>query len=304
MGNFSYTIAGCALWNWRLQARQQAKAAQIDSAEVDWLLQGLCQVDSLSLRLGTLADRAEVVTQLPLTALAQLWERRVRDRVPVQHLIGKTAWRNFTLHVSPSVLIPRPETELIIDQVLQFVEQSPKVDQLRRGTWVDMGTGSGAIALGLADALPEAEIIAVDISAEALATAAENAAMNGVSDRIRFLLGSWFAPLAPWRGQLAGVVANPPYIPSAIVPTLQPEVAEHEPHLALDGGPDGLTCIRHLVQTAPEFLQPSGFWLVELMAGQAPTVAELLAQIECYSNIQIGLDLAGKERFVLAQRRE
>ena len=302
MGNFSYRILGCALWEWRQQAIKQAKAASINIAEVDWLLQGLCQVDGLSLRLGTLTDQIEVPAQLSLAALKQLWEKRVCDRVPVQHLVGKTEWRNFILRVSPSVLIPRSETELMIDQVLLAVAQSPKADQLRRSTWVDMGTGSGAIALGLADALPEAEIIAVDISAEALAIATKNAAANGFSDRIQFLQGSWFAPLEPWRGKLAGIVSNPPYIPSEMIPKLQPEVTNHEPHLALDGGSDGLACIRHLIQSAPDFLQLNGFWLVELMASQAPTIAKLLTQTGSYTNIQTGLDLTRIERFVLAQR--
>ncbi|MEL7316113.1 MAG: peptide chain release factor N(5)-glutamine methyltransferase [Cyanobacteria bacterium J06559_3] len=302
MDKFPYKISGRALWSWRQRVMQQAAVVDVDIAEVDWLLQGLCQVDGLSLRLGVVATQVEVLSRVCLTDLEQLWDTRVRDRVPIQHLVGETPWRRFMLHVSPAVLIPRPETELIIDHVVAAVEQSPEPDHLRRGAWVDLGTGSGAIALGLADALPEATILAVDISSEALAIAKANALGNGLGDRIQFLQGSWLEPLEPWRGQLVGVVSNPPYIPSAIVPTLQPEVANHEPHLALDGGQDGLTCIRHLIQTAPEFLKPYGFWLVELMAGQAPTVAKLLAENEYYADIQAVSDLAGIERFVIARR--
>lgn len=302
MDKFPYKISGQALWKWRQQAIQKAKADDIDAAEVDWLLQGLCQVDGLSLRLGAVATQVEVLSRVCLMDLEQLWETRVRDHVPIQHLVGETPWRRFILQVSPAVLIPRPETELIIDYVVTAIEQSSESDQLQQGTWVDLGTGSGAIALGLADALPEATILAVDISPEALTIAEANAMANSLGDRIQFLQGSWFEPLEPWRGQLAGVVSNPPYIPSAIVPTLQPEVANHEPHLALDGGQDGLTCIRHLIQTAPEFLKPHGFWLVELMAGQAPTVAELLVQNKHYTDIKAVSDLAGIERFVMARR--
>ncbi|MGF1524720.1 MAG: peptide chain release factor N(5)-glutamine methyltransferase [Leptolyngbyaceae cyanobacterium] len=302
MDKFLHKISGQALWGWRQQAIQQAEVADIDVAEVDWLLQGLCQVDGLSLRLGAVATQGEVPSRVSLADLTQLWETRVRDRLPIQHLVGETPWRRFTLYVSPAVLIPRPETELIIDQVVTAVEQNPEPDQLRRGTWVDLGTGSGAIALGLADALPEATILATDISPEALAMAKQNAMANGQGDRIQFLQGSWFEPLKSWRGQLAGVVSNPPYIPSAIVPTLQPEVANHEPHLALDGGQDGLTCIRHLISAAPEFLRPNGFWMVELMMGQAPAVRELLAQAGDYASIQACMDLAGIERFVMARR--
>ena len=298
----SYTISGSALWQWRQRAMEQALAAQIDAAEVDWLLQGICQVDRLPLRLGTLAEQPQVAAQFPLAQMDALWQRRVGDRVPIQHLVGQTPWRNFMLRVSPSVLIPRPETELIIDWVMAAVHQSPDGDQLRRGTWVDLGTGSGAIALGLADALPEAEILAVDVSAMALAIAQQNAVENGVGDRIHFLQGSWFEPLENSRGQLAGVVSNPPYIPSEIVPTLQPEVANHEPHLALDGGQDGLACVHHLIEAAPSFLQTNGVWLVELMSGQAPAVMEQLAKTGCYGAIQAFEDLAGVERFVLAHK--
>jgi len=304
MGELTHTLAGQALWIWRQQAIAQARAAAIDPAEVDWLLKGLCQIDGLSLRLGTLASQPAIASQVSLTDLTQLWEKRVRDRVPLQHLVGQTPWRSFQLHVSPAVLIPRPETELIIDLAVQQGGQSDQAESLRCGTWVDLGTGSGAIAIGLAAALPNATILAVDVSADALAIAQRNAVENDLSDRIQFLQGSWFEPLASWRGQLAGMVSNPPYIPTAIVPTLAPEVAQHEPHLALDGGQDGLDCVRHLAQTAPAYLRPGGLWLVELMQGQAVTAAHLLADTKCYRNIQTASDLAGIDRFVYAHRRD
>lgn len=301
MNTFANRISGQEAWTWRQSAVAQAKGAQIDAAEVDWLLQGLCQVDGLSLRLGTLAKQPEVAARVSLTELGQLWEKRVRDRVPIQHLVGSTPWRKFTLQVSPSVLIPRPETELLIDLVKTTLHQSPESAE-QPGTWVDLGTGSGAIALGLADALPQATILAVDVSVAALAIAQQNAVDNGLADRIEFLLGSWFTPLGRWQGQLAGMVSNPPYIPSAMVPTLQPEVAHHEPHLALDGGEDGLASVDHLIKVAPEFLQPGGFWGIELMMGQAPIVVERLTATGQYDNIQVCKDLSGIERFVLAQK--
>lgn len=303
VAEYPYVVKGQELWAWRQQAIAQAQTTQIDGAEVDWLLRGLCQVDGLSLRLGTLAGKPHVAAKVPLAQLQQLWEKRVSDRVPIQHLVGQTTWRNFTLQVSPSVLIPRPETELMVDLAVTAVDQSPEPDKLRRGSWVDLGTGSGAIALGLADAFPQAQVIAVDVSAEALAIAQRNALTNGLGDRLQFLQGSWFDPLKSQPRKFAGVLSNPPYIPSAIVPTLQPEVANHEPHLALDGGGDGLACVRHLIENAPRFLQPNGVWLVELMIGQAPDVMEMLAQVQHYETIQAHADLAGVERFVSARRR-
>jgi release factor glutamine methyltransferase len=165
-----------------------------------------------------------------------------------------------------------------------------------------LGTGSGAIAIGLAAAFPHAIIHAVDQSIPALKIAQENAQRLGFLSRINFYQGTWFSPLPELKGKLTGMVSNPPYIPSNIVPTLQPEVANHEPHLALDGGNDGLDCLRLLVATAPEYLVPGGIWLVETMAGQTEAVVKLLENQGSYSNIQVFADLAGIDRFVLADK--
>jgi release factor glutamine methyltransferase len=124
----------------------------------------------------------------------------------------------------------------------------------------------------------------------------------GLGDRIEFRQGAWFEPLADLPGQLAGVVSNPPYIPTEMVPTLQPEVARHEPHLALDGGDDGLEALRHLVSAAPQFLREGGLWMVEHMAGQAAAVAQLLQATQSYGVIATHADLAGIDRFVTAQQ--
>lgn len=298
------SIAGADLWAWRQAARAQAEAADIDPQEVDWLLQQVCQVDALALKLGTLAQQPQVLCQLSLAALEQGWQRRRQDRVPVQHLAGQTPWRDLTLRVSPAVLIPRPETELIIEAVVEWVDRSPQADQLRQGIWADLGTGSGTIALALAQAFPNALVVATDVSAAALKVAQANAVLNGLGDRILFRQGSWFEPLTRLgiAGQVAGMVSNPPYIPTDEIPALQPEVARHEPTLALDGGQDGLACLRHLVTAAPALLMAGGVWAVELMQGQAPAVAALLATQGHYRNIFTRRDLAGIERFVLAER--
>lgn len=298
-----YHVTGRDLWQWRNGALKQAAAAQVNADEVDWLLQGLCQIDSLSLRLGAIAGRSQIASRVSLAQLEALWLQRIRDRVPIQQLVGETPWRQFTLEVSPAVLIPRPETELIIDCVLETLNNHPETDALRQGTWVDMGTGSGAISLGLADALPQAKILAVDVSAAALEIAQRNAIKNRLENRIQFLQGSWFGPLEAWRGQLAGIVSNPPYIPSETVLTLQPEVMDHEPHLALDGGTDGLDCVRQLVSHSPAFLRSGGIWVAELMIGQATTVMGMLEQTGDYQNVRPHQDLAKIDRFVVAQRR-
>ncbi|BAB77639.1 peptide chain release factor N(5)-glutamine methyltransferase [Anabaena sp. FACHB-709] len=294
-------VSGLQLWQWRIKANQAAIAHNIPIAEVDWLLQEIADLDRLALRLESFKDWSEVPMGLSLDKLDQLWQRRLGDRLPVQYIAGVTPWRKFKLTVSSAVLIPRPETECLIDLAVAAVANSESAMHLQQGHWVDLGTGSGAIALGLADAFPEATIHAVDCSVEALAIAQQNAWNAGLFDRMRFYQGRWWEPLSLLKGQFNGMVSNPPYIPSDIVPTLQPEVVNHEPHLALDGGADGLDAIRHLIEVAPSYLRPGGIWLIEMMAGQADAVQALLLQQGSYSNIQIHSDLAGIERFALAQ---
>ncbi|NJK36369.1 MAG: peptide chain release factor N(5)-glutamine methyltransferase [Oscillatoriales cyanobacterium RM1_1_9] len=300
-------ISGWELWQWSQQARTEARAAEIAPGEVDWFLQQVTYLDHLALRLESFKTLSQIGLKRPWCEITSLWQRRLSERVPLQYLSGIVNWRHFSLKVSPAVLIPRPETELMIDWVAQAVAQATvRSDQgLTSGDWVDLGTGSGAIAFGLAQVLPNARIHAVDCSAAALDVARQNAEalqMSGQipSGQIRFYQGDWWEPLVSLQGQVSGMVSNPPYIPQALIPTLQPEVAQHEPHLALAGGADGLDCIRHLVETAPTYVKSGGVWLVEMMAGQAGGVTILLQEQGSYSRIQILSDLAGIERFVLA----
>ncbi|MEG3934700.1 MULTISPECIES: peptide chain release factor N(5)-glutamine methyltransferase [unclassified Microcoleus] len=292
-------VSGLELWEWANQAKTEARASDIPLAEIDWLLKELAGLDRLALRLESFKDLPKIELKLSLSELAQLWQRRLQERVPVQYLTGVAHWRHFSLKVTPAVLIPRPETELLIDLAVEAVKSygvNPK------SHWVDLGTGSGAIAIGLASALTNARVYAVDCSSEALAVARLNAENLGFESRINFYQGLWWEPLEFLKGQVSGMVSNPPYIPSSTVLTLEPEVLKHEPHLALDGGLDGLDCIRHLVETAPDYLESGGVWLVEMMAGQAEAVADMLQSHGSYGEVQIFSDLAGIDRFALAYR--
>lgn len=299
-------ITGQQLWEWLQKAKAEAIAADICVTEVDWFVQEWVGLDRLSLRLESFKDSPKVNLRLPWSDFMQLWERRLKQRVPLQYLTGVVGWRHFSLTVSPAVLIPRPETELIIDWVAdQLKSPSQPLNShgdLWRGHWVDLGTGSGAIALGLAEVLTEAQIHAVDCSQEALAIAQKNAEDLGFANRIQFYQGEWWEPLEFLRGQVSGMIANPPYIPTKMISTLQPEVANHEPHLALDGGDSGLVCIQHLVETAPTYLHSGGVWLVEMMAGQGEQVVEMLKDQGCYTQIELIADLAGIQRFAQAYR--
>ncbi len=297
-----HSIAGEDLYQWKNWAVQLAKENNVDASEIDWLLQGLTSLSSLSLRLGDYRDQKIISSKVSITTIKEKWHQRINNRVPVQYLVGDTPWRNFSLTVTPDVLIPRPETELIIDIVKEMIEQSPIRDRLIEGQWADLGTGSGAIALALAHQFPQAAIHAVDISEKAIAIAQLNAQQNNLANRIQFHQGSWLDPLSILKGQLAAIISNPPYIPTQTVLTLQPEVEKHEPHLALDGGTDGLDSIRQIITQGALYLQPNGLWLIELMAGQARAVKTLLINQNSYTNIQIHQDLSGIQRFVSARK--
>lgn len=291
-------VSGLQLWQWRNAAIKAAIATDVSPSEVDWLLQEVATLDRLALRLESFKDSYAIALKLPLEDLEHLWQKRLNDRLPVQYIAGVTPWRKFKIAVSNAVLIPRPETEYLIDLAVAASLANPLLQQ---GHWADLGTGSGAIALGLADVFSQATIHAVDCSSDALAIARANALNSGLADRIRFYQGSWWEPLELLKGQFSGMVSNPPYIPTSTVSTLQPEVVDHEPHLALDGGADGLDCIRHLIDISPTYLRPGGVWLVEMMAGQADAVREMLLNQGSYCNVEIHPDLAGIERFAVAR---
>jgi release factor glutamine methyltransferase len=274
---------------WYHQAKQQAVQYQVGPEELDWLVLSYLDLDKLSLRLDQITCTSE-----QLKTLQVLWQKRLTERIPVQYLLGKAPWRSFWLEVTPAVLIPRPETELLVDLALDFLHT--RVDP----HILDLGTGSGAIALGIAHAKPRAHCTAIDRSPEALAIARKNAHTLGCE--INYLEGHWFSPLGTPEARFDAILSNPPYIPSATVESLDLEVRQHEPRLALDGGTDGLSAIRILVEQGWSWLKPGGLWLVELMVNQAPVVMDLLAANGHYQEIQAHRDLDGIERFVSAKR--
>jgi release factor glutamine methyltransferase len=279
-------------WDWYKRSQRQAQLENIPLVELDWLISGLTHLDKLALRLERGSLDGDQIKQLE-----HLWQERIIKRTPVQYLVGCLTWRDLELNVTPAVLIPRPETELIIDLAKDLAGSSSfSTNQV----WVDLGTGSGAIALGLAQTFSDSAIYAVDCSGEALAIAKANAIRNNLSARIKFHHGKWFEPLESLKSSITGLVSNPPYIPTAEMSHLQIEVTQHEPHLALDGGVDGLDALRHLVDVAPEYLIPGGCWIVEVMAGQTEAVRSLLAANGNYTKIQTHRDQANIERFVSA----
>ncbi len=285
-------------WEWYDRQLVAANQNDVSVFELDWLILRTTNLDKLGLRLRS-PDISQKISPEILNNLERLWQKRISDRIPVQYLTGSVTWRDLELQVTPAVLIPRPETELIID----IIAENCQALICQQGIWVDLGTGSGAIAIALAQhfAATTAKILAIDCSRAALEIAQLNALNNG--QKIDFHHGNWFEPLAKLKleNKLTGLVSNPPYIPSIEVLNLQLEVCKHEPHLALDGGNDGLDSIHELVNTAPKYLISGSFWIIEMMAGQAEIVRSLLIANGNYTNIQIHQDYAGIERFISAQ---
>ncbi len=248
--------------------------------EAEWLL---CEATGLD-RVGLYLNFEKPMNDEELSAYRGLVARRGK-REPLQHILGSQEFDGLSFAVSPAVLIPRHDTETLLEQALK---QAPHARSI-----LDIGTGSGCIAIALAKRLPEAAVTAVDLSPEALAVAQRNAESHAVD--VEFLLGSFFEPLAGRRFEL--IVSNPPYITTDDLNRLQPEVRDHEPRLALDGGPDGLAAYRVIISQAAAHLEPNGWLLFEVGAGQSEDVAALLVQAG-FGGIITASDPGGIERVV------
>lgn len=227
------------------------------------------------------------------------WRRLVKQKsagVPLQYLIGSQEFYGRHFRVDPHVLIPRPETEGLVEEVLR---RAASIWEQHACTVVDVGTGSGAIAVTLAAERPAWHVTACDLSRDALRTARDNAAQHKVEQRIRFLQGDLVTPLIERGERVDIVVSNPPYIPTADIETLATEVREHEPRLALDGGTDGLDVYRKLATMLPLVTkQQKGLVALEVGKGQSARVARLLRHHLPGKEMHIVEDLAGIERIV------
>jgi len=288
------TLSGTALLAWRRSQLAEGGHA----ADFDWLLDLAGGLDAQARRrLWSDLERPVSLRRSP-PALAALWRRHLRDHTPLQYLVGLCPWRDFELGVGPGVLIPRPETELLVDLAIAALAPRPPKAQLR---WADLGTGSGCLALGLARAFPASSGLAVDCSPEALLQAEANLRAAGLWERVHLRQGSWWVPLQPWWGQLDLVVSNPPYIPSSLLMGLDPVVRLHEPWLALDGGEDGLNALRAIAAGAVTALAAGGLLLLEHHHDQSEPVRALLvaAGLEQVVSFQ---DLEGHGRFSGARR--
>ncbi len=227
---------------------------------------------------------------------------RRRTKEPSQYITGMTEFMGLPIKVNASTLIPRPETELIVEEVLKISEQESHHAVPYRPCILDLCTGSGCIAVAIAVQLPGSRIIATDISQEALVVAKENAESNNVSKRIELLRGDLFTALGKKRPPegFDFILSNPPYIVTDELTGLQNEVVEHEPVTALNGGTDGLDFIRRIITEAPCYLKPGGRLIMEIGYDQSDSVTALLKSIDRFADFTIKKDLSGIERMVVA----
>ncbi len=250
-------------------------------------------------RARVLAERQYHPSSEQAATFAALVARRSQGE-PVAYLIGRREFYGLDLEVTPATLVPRPETELLVELALaearRLLLARGQVTDWPALTLADIGTGSGAIAVALATHLPEALVYAVDLSAEALAVAGRNIARHGLQGRVRLLHGDLLAPL-PEPVDL--IVSNPPY---TVYAEIAPDVRAYEPRLALDGGPNGTAVYRRLLATVPAALRPHGALLLEIGAWQGHTVAELVRAALPDAEVQVHQDLAGRDRVVVARR--
>jgi len=275
-------------------ARQRLRASGITAAEADLdarlLAEHILGWDAARFfTSGTEPEPAGFASQYEAVV-----DRRAA-REPIAYLVGRREFWGLPLEVSPAVLIPRPETELIVEAAIElFPSQTDRI------TVVDVCTGSGCLAVALAHERAAATIVATDISEEALAVARRNAGLHGFLDRVHFVCGDLLEPIA---GSCDLIVSNPPYVAERARPALQPEVRDHEPAVALFSGHDGLDAIRRLIHQAPLRLRAGGYLVCEFGYGQEQEVEDLLSASTELHRVGLRRDLQGIARTAVARRR-
>ena len=265
------------------------EAAGLPSARVDaeWLLAGLLGVGRTAVRL----ELSEPVSAALADRYARAVSRRAR-REPLQRILGWEEFRGVRVRLGDAVLVPRPETEILVEWALALLPPPGG----RRLLAIDIGTGSGCIACALAVERPDLDVVAVDVSPAAAAIARENVRALGLAARVRVVAADLFAGLREARADL--IVSNPPYLPTGLMPGLPPEVRIHEPRLALDGGPDGLAVVRRIVDASRPCLRPAGALVFETAGDEQAVAAATLLRGAAWHDVAVRADLAGIDRFV------
>ena len=266
-----------------------------DNHSLNLLLESLGGLSNIELNLLKIKSEKVLNLNLDLDFIETLWDKHLNTSIPIQYLSGISFWRDLKLEVSNKILIPRPETELFIDIVSGiFKNKKEKI------TFVDLGTGSGAISIALALANPNWSGIATDIDKSAIEIASRNFKTNSNQSNLKFYNGNWWDPLENFKGEIDFAVANPPYIPQDTYEVLPIEVKNFEPKLALLGGKEGLDHINQIVQNAPLYLKNKGWLLIENHFDQGEKVKKLFLENR-FTSVEVLKDFSGIGRFTIGR---
>jgi release factor glutamine methyltransferase len=270
------------------------KGVESPRLQIELLLAHVLQMPRLKLYLNF----SRVLNAAELDTLRGLVQRRA-TREPLQHILGSTSFCGLEMAVTRDVLVPRPETELLAERGWEFLQRREAAGEKNLRA-LDFGTGSGCLAIALAVKVAQAQVSAIEISETALKVARENAGRHQVTERIQFYQGDGFAAL-PSGMQFDLLVSNPPYISSAEIEKLEPEVRDYDPRTALDGGSDGLDYFRRLAVEAPPFLAPDARLMLEFADGQEKTIPEILEQQD-WTVDAVEQDYSKRPRILIAHR--
>ncbi|MFY9402286.1 MAG: peptide chain release factor N(5)-glutamine methyltransferase [Candidatus Omnitrophota bacterium] len=249
-----------------------------------------CKIDKLYL------DRDRILTLRESRFISSALKRRALGE-PIQYILGKTEFMGLEFKLNKHVLIPRPETEILVETVLRYAKKSFLKDK----DILELGTGSGCIAISVAKSLLEHRVAATDISLEALRLAALNAKLNGVGKRVSFILSNLFSSLFFFKKQYSLCVSNPPYIPTDEIDKLQPEL-KYEPRIALDGGRDGLKFYRRIINEPKDYLQKGGILILEIGYNKSEELKKIFSLSKRFEIVEIIKDYNSIDRVVVAKR--
>ncbi len=268
-----------------------------DSKSLSLLIDSLGGLSKKDLNLLRIKSEKNIQLETNLEILETFWDKHLKFSIPIQHLSGITYWRDLKLEVSNKVLIPRPETELIIEIVSEkFKRKGEKI------TFVDLGAGSGAISIALALANPNWDGLATDIDKDALDIASRNFSNNSNQSNLKFYIGNWWDPIEEFKGYIDLAIANPPYIPQNAYEELPIEVKNFEPKNALLGGEDGMDHIKEIVKYAPYYLKEKGWLLIENHFDQGARVKQLFLENR-FTNVEVLNDFCGIGRFTIGRHK-
>lgn len=296
----TWTVLKIIQWTTEYLKGKGIESPRLDS---EVLLAHLLKLDRVGLYLNF--DRP--MSKEELSSYREMIRRR-GAREPMQYITGHQEFWSLDFKVTPDVLIPRPDTEILVEEALKAVRRETLDVRSQNHapiTILDLCTGSGCIAISLAKELKEAVVHAVDASEAALKIAKENAAKNGVEDRVLFMHGDLYEALPSHVSLLTSydlIVSNPPYVKNVDIPHIQPEVRDYEPRMALDGGPEGLDFYKRIISGASDHLIPCGWLLMEVGEGQAEAVAGMIKSLGVFEPASTVKDLAGIERVVKTRK--